>query len=283
MSESCCSKRRVHRLEEVDFIGKTFDCLTVKECHRDKQKGLLCRCECVCGRSITARASRLSSGTTRHCRCRSKAALAEINRKNAEASPIYSKGLWKSNKAEHRVWVDMVRRCEDSTCKAYGRYGYCGITICKGLRDPQTFIKYAGPRPDGMTIDRIEPAGHYRCGLCEECLINGWKVNIRWAYWVTQSANKKKRCDNTSGFRGVVKTKMTSKTYWKAEVKKAKTRVLQRYFAFDESGWREAAKAVNLAFAVHYPEIVWVPNPDWETRPYHLSKGEVQSDANVVL
>jgi hypothetical protein len=43
-----------------------------------------------------------------------------------------------------------------------------------------------GERPEGMTLDRIDPEGNYEPG------------NVRWADAKTQAANKRKRLDKSS-------------------------------------------------------------------------------------
>jgi hypothetical protein len=43
----------------------------------------------------------------------------------------------------------------------------------------EQFLKELGPRPDGMTLDRIDPNGHYEPG------------NVRWATITTQSRNRR--------------------------------------------------------------------------------------------
>lgn len=76
----------------------------------------------------------------------------------------------------------MLRRCEDSDNKSYPRYGGRGIAVCGEWHDVAVFIAWIeaniGPRPDGMSIDRIDNDGNYEPG------------NVRWATRSQQQRNK---------------------------------------------------------------------------------------------
>jgi hypothetical protein len=43
----------------------------------------------------------------------------------------------------------------------------------------QAFMEDMGPRPEGLTLDRVDPAGHYGPDNC------------RWATWAEQHANRR--------------------------------------------------------------------------------------------
>lgn len=49
-----------------------------------------------------------------------------------------------------------------------------------------------GPIPgDKYSIDRINGSLGYNCGLCLECIENGWEKNCRWATRYQQAENRK--------------------------------------------------------------------------------------------
>lgn len=76
----------------------------------------------------------------------------------------------------------MKQRCSASST-GHNRENYYlrGITICpRWLEDPLHFYEDMGERPDGMTLDRIDPAGNYE------------PANCRWADSQTQAHNKRK-------------------------------------------------------------------------------------------
>lgn len=61
-----------------------------------------------------------------------------------------------------------------------------------------------GPRPDGLTIERIDNDRHYSCGHCDECKRNGWALNCRWDTRLNQANNKRSNVNIT--FNGQTKS-----------------------------------------------------------------------------
>lgn len=76
------------------------------------------------------------------------------------------------------VWQAMIQRCHDPSNKSYPRYGGKGIQVCPEWRESfVAFMEYIGPRPDGLTLDRIDSKGNYEPG------------NVRWATYKQQARN----------------------------------------------------------------------------------------------
>ncbi|HXI41511.1 MAG TPA: hypothetical protein VNH83_16125, partial [Bryobacteraceae bacterium] len=84
---------------------------------------------------------------------------------------------------EHKIWKDMIKRCENQNNRAYVDYGGRGITVCPEWRSSfQAFYEHIGPRPaPDLSVDRIDNDRGYEPG------------NVRWATRTEQANNKRKR------------------------------------------------------------------------------------------
>lgn len=78
----------------------------------------------------------------------------------------------------YNAWQAMILRCHDPKNSSFGRYGANGVSVCDRWRENfQNFLADMGNRPEGMTLDRIDPTGNYE------------PANCRWADIKTQRAN----------------------------------------------------------------------------------------------
>ncbi len=128
-------------------------------------------CQCDCGKIRVVYAGNLRSGKCRSCGCK-------MTEHGGGRQIKYGKKA--INIPEYNVWRGMKGRCNGTYAKNYsGR----GIVVCEGWQESfEAFYGQLGSRPSPKhTIDRIDNDGNYSCGICEQCVKNGWPMNCKWS------------------------------------------------------------------------------------------------------
>jgi hypothetical protein len=99
---------------------------------------------CDCGRTKVVRLSNLPR--THSCGCL-----------NSEVSGRRNRSHGQSNTRMYWAWGAMIERCHKPTYSTYPRYGGRGITVCDRWRESfENFLADMGPRPKGMTLERVD-------------------------------------------------------------------------------------------------------------------------------
>lgn len=79
---------------------------------------------------------------------------------------------------EYKVWYNMHRRCYDPQNQDYHNYGGKGIRVCDRWHDFDSFCDDMLPRPEGMTLGRLDHDKDYD------------KDNCTWHTPAVQSQNR---------------------------------------------------------------------------------------------
>jgi hypothetical protein len=80
---------------------------------------------------------------------------------------------------EYRTWTSMNQRCYDKNFRDYQRYGGKGVTVCERWHSFTAFYEDMGPRPEGTSLDRINPYGNYEPNNCRWATHSEQQHNLR--------------------------------------------------------------------------------------------------------
>jgi hypothetical protein len=127
---------------------------------------------CRCGKEFEAFVDNVARRHTTSCGCEQYLGVSR---------PIHGHFIGDKPSRTYKSWQAMIARCTNPKHPAYEKY-YAGqgVTICEQWRNSfEAFLADVGERPEGMTLDRINPSGNYEPG------------NVRWADYVTQRHNRR--------------------------------------------------------------------------------------------
>lgn len=165
-----------------DITGEVFGRLKAICSTEERVYGnIVWECRCSCGNCVRTTASRLITGHTTSCGCKRKESVSQFNKDTK------SKIIGGYTTASHPLYLTyrgMLNRCYWERHTYYKHYGGRGIEVCDSWRNSfENFVKDVGNKPEGHTLDRINPDGDYE------------PSNIRWATPLEQRHNRSTACE----------------------------------------------------------------------------------------
>ena len=151
----------------VDLVGQKFNLLVVVRQHDSTKAGARWVCTCDCGETTVVNSLKLRNGSTKSCGCHRRSMNPNKSHGMANKTPTY------------KTWKCMRHRCNNPNSTQYKWYGARGINYDAAWDDFLVFLADMGERPEGKTLDRIDPDMGYS------------KANCRWATPKQQAENNR--------------------------------------------------------------------------------------------
>jgi len=177
--------------KRIDMTGQRFGRLVVVKFsytakYAGKGRAAHWQCVCDCGRKTIVARNNLLNGSVVSCGCKQqedRIRQGKANRRHGH-----------SNRGSrlYQTWFTMRARCNNPKHTYFENYGGRGIKVCERWEIFENFLADMAPRPNGRTLDRIDPDGDYEPSNC------------RWATARQQRHNQSKK------FTGITKRRRTA-------------------------------------------------------------------------
>lgn len=219
--------------QRLDIVGEKYARLLVIEySHQDKHGKSQWKCLCDCGNEVTTSGAAMRKGNTTSCGCYNLERVGQMNYKHGGCGSGVE--FYHPN---YQSWMAMRQRCYLETVEHYCEYGGRGIIVQESWLDEfeglKNFTEDMGLRPDGLSLDRIDPNGNYT------------KENCRWATDSLQAYNTRQSKNNSSGRTGVYLCKKTD-TWWAGICKDGKFQRLKGGMNYEDACAVRAAAELEV-------------------------------------
>ncbi len=171
--------------KRAEITGERFGALTVLSYAGWEKKHALWRCRCDCGNISTVRLNNLRNGHTQSCGCQGANATIGVRSRTHGHTPVGEAT------ATYRTWQRMKCRCYNTHHDRYELYGGRGIRVCDRWRNSfENFLSDMGERPEGHSLDRINPNGNYEPSNCRWATHQEQMRNTRVSVMVTYQGKR---------------------------------------------------------------------------------------------
>jgi hypothetical protein len=166
----------------IDLTGKKFERLTVigLDPERGNYGEVFWFCRCDCGTRKRVSSNLLRRGEILSCGC----LIQEKKTKHGMART-----------ETYRSWRGMRRRCGDENNNEFHQYGGRGIKVCDRWQEFSAFFEDMGERPEGTTLDRIDPNGDYEPSNCRWATHKQQRLNCRNTVFVEYEGKRQPLAD----------------------------------------------------------------------------------------
>lgn len=146
----------------INLLGKQYFLLNPVRFSHMQGNHSIWECVCKCGAVVFVRSNNLRTGHTKSCGCYN---LEQKRSSDTKYMP-HAGTKFRRRTPTYQSWRCMRERCRYPSNASYPSYGGKGISVCDRWKFFINFVADMGERPEGSTLDRINPFGNYEPSNC---------------------------------------------------------------------------------------------------------------------